>query len=241
MSSIKRLIKKLYIKFKLATTKLPAVVLMLHSINAKENEKTEVNISRNKFIDLLDTIEKFEHLDAVVGVTGSGIALTFDDGRSDIYDEVYPLLKERQIPFTIFVTYNLLDEKGYLTKEQLLELAEDELVTIGSHCMNHAVLAKHIADMQYGELVGSKKALEELLHRPVEHLAYPFGQYNQDTIKVIKENDAYKYAYVAGGCFVSKNNAFRYRLDRMNISNLYYAENIKLLKSVKQKLHYICV
>lgn len=232
---MKKLIKKLYYKFKIVTTSKPSAVLMLHSINAKEWDATKVNLSRGKFIELIDVVERFEHIETVVKGTPASVALSFDDGRSDIYSEIYPCLKERRIPFTIFITYNLLDTDGYLTRKQLLELADDELVTIGSHCMNHVPLAQQTEEVQYIEIIESKKMLEELLQKPVEYMAYPYGQHNQDTFKIIKENDAYKYAFRAGGLFLEKKEKSRYTLARMNMSNRYYDQNLNILKDMKKR------
>ena len=109
---MKKTIKRLYLNAKLAMTKSPSVVLMLHSINAKNCDNTGVNLSSSRFRKLIETITYFDHIGNAVEDTNSGIALSFDDGRSDIYDEIYPYLKKKQIPFTIFITYNLLDTDG---------------------------------------------------------------------------------------------------------------------------------
>ena len=233
---MKQLIKKLYYKFRVVTTNKASVVLMLHSINAKNSDTGKVNLSRDRFTELMDVVNQFEHIGDVVIKGASGVALSFDDGRSDIYSDIYPYLKSRQIPFTIFVTYNLLDTAGYLTKQQLIELADDELVTIGSHCMNHVPLAQQAKEVQYTEIIESKKMLEELLQKPVEYMAYPYGQHNEDTFKIIKDNDAYKYAFRAGGLFLEKKEKSRYALARMNMSNRYYEQNINILKDMKKRM-----
>ena len=113
-------------------------------------------------------------------------------------------------------------------------LKKDKLVTIGSHCLNHVVLAEQPTETQYQEIVESKRRLEKLVGTPVEYIAYPYGQYNQETIKIIKDNNIYRYGFTAGGYFFGKNKENRYALDRMNISNKYYADNFDLLKSIQK-------
>ena len=59
--------------------------------------------------------------------------------------------------------------------EQLARMAEDSLVTIGSHTVSHPVLCKMSEEAATAEMRASKQILEKRLGRPVLHFAYPFG------------------------------------------------------------------
>ena len=62
-----------------------------------------------------------------------------------------------------------------LTWEQITELSNDPLCTIGSHTMSHRRLTiSDIASLQY-ELGESKNRLEQHIGKPVTHLSYPYG------------------------------------------------------------------
>lgn len=62
-----------------------------------------------------------------------------------------------------------------LTWEQITELSNDPLCTIGSHTMTHCRLTiTDIASLQF-ELGESKKLLEQHIGKPVTHLSYPYG------------------------------------------------------------------
>lgn len=122
----------------------------------------------------------------------NSLVLTFDDGYEDFYTNVFPLLKKYKVKATIYIIINALDKPGYLTKDQLKELAQSKYVEIGSHTFNHLdlmTLNKRKADY---EIVKSKFILEELIGRSILSFCYPFGHYNKDDVKL-----AIKAGYLA--------------------------------------------
>lgn len=152
--------------------------------------------------------------DAVKKKTKHKIAITFDDGLEDVYTVAYPLLKEANIPFTIFVVTNFLDQEGYITTAQLLEMSRDPLVTIGSHGTTHAVFPKLTREEKMLELGASKSCLETILQRPIDFFAYSHGQYDKETLKCIKD---YKFAFTVRGIPLNKMSFNRYALPRFNV------------------------
>lgn len=84
-------------------------------------------------------------------------AITFDDGLEDVYTIAYPYLAQKGIPFTAFVLSGKIGQPGYLTKEQLLEMAANPLVTIGLHGVDHTKLSEVDEETQRREVEGSKK------------------------------------------------------------------------------------
>lgn len=81
--------------------------------------------------------------------------------------------------------YNL--ERSSMTVDQLQELDKHELVTLGAHTVTHPILKQCTPDQQSFELAASKKTLEAWLGRPVNHLAYPNGDYNEHTLALAKK------------------------------------------------------
>lgn len=69
-----------------------------------------------------------------------------------------------------------LDAPGTaMSVEQLRALAEDPLVTVGSHTVHHLRLASLAQHVQHAEVVCDKEALEGVLGKPVELYSYPYG------------------------------------------------------------------
>ena len=68
----------------------------------------------------------------------------------------------------------LLDQHA-LTPRQVRDMAQDPLVTIGSHAVSHRPLSLLSDTAVADELAASRQRLESLTGKGVRHLAYPFG------------------------------------------------------------------
>lgn len=128
-------------------------------------------------------------------------ALTIDDVPENFYLNAYPMLKNMGIPFTLFVNVSLLDKEGFISKEQLLEMSQCEFCTIGSHGVNHGEFTLLNKKQALQDLQDSKHILEQIIGKPVELYAYPYGSYyacgyrNKHLAR-----DVYKYAFGTVAC-----------------------------------------
>jgi peptidoglycan/xylan/chitin deacetylase (PgdA/CDA1 family) len=59
--------------------------------------------------------------------------------------------------------------------DELKAFAADPLVTIGAHTITHSNLAKQSEEIALRELATSRADIEAAIGRPVQHLAYPYG------------------------------------------------------------------
>ena len=143
------------------------------------------------------------------------VCVTLDDGYADNYDVAYPIFRKYSIPFCIYVCEKMVsgerkedDVENYrmLTTEQIRLLDKDSLCTIGSHTRSHVRLASHPAARQMEEIAGCKEWLEALLGHEVEDFAYPYGDYNSDTVKILCQTGI-KRAVAAWGGPVRRNTA----------------------------------
>ncbi|MEV6975227.1 polysaccharide deacetylase family protein [Kitasatospora sp. NPDC093806] len=112
--------------------------------------------------------------------------LTFDDGFADFYWTVAPILAERELPATLFVTTGAVTTPGHQGEGSLLPPAEmlnwrqvagldGYGVEIGGHSHTHPQLDT-VSERRLGaELDGCKRRLEEVLGHPVTAFAYPHG------------------------------------------------------------------
>lgn len=76
--------------------------------------------------------------------------------------------------------HNIVDWKSKVTElamtwEQIKEISNDSLATIGAHTINHFALADLSKDQLIHEVIGSKEIIESRINKPVEHFCYPFG------------------------------------------------------------------
>lgn len=161
------------------------VVLYYHAVPA---------IHRERFARQMDLLLRLARPvasahSAPLGPGAHYAAVTFDDGFASVLENAAPELRQRQIPWTMFVPSACLGQRpGWLrnahsaaradrvmTANELRSLAEDPLVTIGSHTTVHANLLEVGLPQAAAELANSKADLEKLLGRPVTEFSYPFG------------------------------------------------------------------
>lgn len=62
-----------------------------------------------------------------------------------------------------------------LSWDELRALADEPLVTIGAHSASHCNLAKQSEEDALREMAESRARIEAALQRPVQHMAYPYG------------------------------------------------------------------
>lgn len=63
---------------------------------------------------------------------------------------------------------------------QLKEISENPLCTLGAHTVTHPDLTKLNLDELKKEIVDSKLRIENMIQKPVNHFAYPFGRFNNE-------------------------------------------------------------
>jgi len=113
------------------------------------------------------------------------VVLSFDDGDISVYTNAFPIMKEFGFTGVNYIVANYVDMEGYMTVDQLKELAAAGWET-GSHSMTHADLTR--SRRPDWEVVQSRHTLEEMLGVPVETFAYPYGQKNAGAVGLVKDN-----------------------------------------------------
>ena len=114
-------------------------------------------------------------LDQTAGLPPKPVMLTFDDGYADAYSVVLPLLKSYGMTGTFFVTVNLVDRPGYITRDQVKALA-DAGMDVESHAMDHVSMIKPLNDQIY-QMCRARDFLSLWTGTDVRHFAYPSGDY----------------------------------------------------------------
>jgi peptidoglycan/xylan/chitin deacetylase (PgdA/CDA1 family) len=78
-------------------------------------------------------------------------------------------------------------EEVAMSGSQLKEMYSNPLFTFGIHTLTHPALASHSHAIQEQEISDCKKALEQMSGLNINTLAYPYGNYNDVTLKVATE------------------------------------------------------
>jgi peptidoglycan/xylan/chitin deacetylase (PgdA/CDA1 family) len=75
---------------------------------------------------------------------------------------------------------------SYLNWDQVRLLDRSGLITIGGHTLDHPELTTlSIADQEH-EIIDSKQQIEAELGHPIYDFAYPYGNYDDDTINIVR-------------------------------------------------------
>ena len=121
-----------------------------------------------------------------------------DEARKELYEELLRDMKvmrseSREMKISeleeIFQADGPRESHRAMTFEELKKMNQSDSVIIGAHTHLHPSLAAQTYKDQYKEISTSKKILEELLKKKIDHFSYPFGgavNYNQDTIEIVK-------------------------------------------------------
>jgi peptidoglycan/xylan/chitin deacetylase (PgdA/CDA1 family) len=129
-------------------------------------------------------------------MAASAVAITFDDGTADFYDRAWPVLRERGLPATLYVTSGLVGgrhEGTPMLSWQRLEELRDSGLEIGAHSHEHIALDLVPLERAARELVNSKLVLEDRLQVEISGFAYPFG-YHTAAVKALAARAGYRSA-----------------------------------------------
>ena len=74
------------------------------------------------------------------------VLLTIDDGLMSFYKNAWPILREKKIPFILFVNTENVGTFNYMNWEQILELHNSDFVEIGNHSHSHEYLVDENAE-----------------------------------------------------------------------------------------------
>ena len=171
------------------------------------------------------------------------VALTFDDGYESFYTKIYPILKKYNASASYYIITSLIDKSNHLTKSQLKELAESELVELGVHShyvhkLGREGIQKLYNDENtkwdaYEDYKKSITVLEEVIGKKVTSIAYPNGIYNDDIDWILKNELGIEVTISTNfGCIKSYDKPF----NRINRDLNYTSEGfLDMINNVFQK------
>ena len=119
------------------------------------------------------------------------VVLTFDDGFENFYEQAYPVLRRYGLTATIFLVTDYCGKDNFwpgqpahvarrplLSWAQVKEMSEAGM-SFGAHSRTHPDLTRLSSGDAEWEIAASKRAIEQILDRPVESFAYPYGAYDE--------------------------------------------------------------
>lgn len=161
------------------------------------------------------------------------IVITVDDGYSDFYYNAFPVLKKLDIKATVFVLSRgaQMQPPGfYMSDDQIKELSQSPLITVACHTLDHTDLKDKPEDLQRDEIFTCRDQLEKLIGKPVRHFAYPYGDFDTTTLKLVQEAGFETASSTIGGATQSLENI--YTLRRIHVGNYGGQELLTILEKI---------
>jgi len=115
------------------------------------------------------------------------VLLTIDDGLSSFYENAWPILRERKIPFILFVNTREVGAFNYMNWEQIIELHESNYVEIGNHSHSHEYLVDMSPSQIKDDIEKSIEIFNKKLGTNSKFFSYPFGEYSLKFKNIIKD------------------------------------------------------
>lgn len=197
------------------------IIYMFHSIHDGETNPKEFKTNKESFeLFLKKELQQRQALSLnqiIDGKSKGAFTITFDDVFENVYTNAYPILKRYRIPFTLFVSTGLLNQQGYMTSNELRELSQDALCTVGAHTVNHVRL--RTTNKAFEEIDTSKKELEKMVGNEVEFFAYPYGSIfacSRKNIVQVKKAGFLAAFSTMKGCVPLEFDNYRFFLPRNN-------------------------
>ena len=220
-------------------TKVGVTTLMYHRFD--EDKYPSTNIKKEIFLEHLNianslgiefiNLKKFEEI-MKSNIDKNYLLLTIDDAFGSFYKNAWPVLKEKKIPFILFVSTREVGNFGYMTWDQIKKVEKYSFVTIGNHSHTHEYLIDLNNDEIKSDLERSIKIFKEKIGYSPKIFSYPFGEYSTDFKKIVFDLN-FNYAFGQHSGVIDRTKDFL-ELPRFPINEKY--GKIKRFKSLLKTL-----
>mgnify|MGYP001490218297 FL=1 len=189
------------------------------SIRMKQFKSHIAELKRKRYniLPITEIVQKINDRKKLPDFT---VGISIDDAYSSVYEKAWPLLREAKIPFTLFISTDVVDRQatGYMSWDQIREL-KSAGVTIGSQTKSHKHLPLiSIEDVKQEIDKANFRISREIGSRP-DLFAYPYGEYNSSVRQLIKDR-GFKAAFTQSSGALN-NSSDKFALPRFALNERY--------------------
>jgi peptidoglycan/xylan/chitin deacetylase (PgdA/CDA1 family) len=142
-----------------------------------------------KVVPLEKILEKLSNKEEI---PSNWVALTIDDAYKSFYQYGYPIFKQYNYPFSLFVYVEATNRRygDFMTWEELKKVTD--LGTLGLHSYSH----RRVQNLTTHELMADTKEAYRLFTENLgikpEIYAYPYGEYTDEAKNILKKSFDFK-------------------------------------------------
>lgn len=178
--------------------------------------------------------------------SGKVVAITFDDGYLDTFEQALPVLNTFGFSATCYFVsgrtgqYNDWDAAELNVQKQLMNETQIKAwsaagMEVGAHSRTHPRLTKCTDEELQIELAGSKEDLEALIGAPVTQFCYPYGDLDDRVANAALSTGYSAATTVNRGRASPGDDLMRLRRILVSGSNMLYLFMLKLLTRYEDK------
>ena len=149
-------------------------VYMFHKVN---DDNDTYSIKTSNFMNCINWLlanKKIVDIDTLVKEKDkNNVVITFDDAFENVYKNAYPFLKEKNVPFYIFINNEFVNQKDFLDEKMINEMLTDSNCILGSHGIKHRLYRFEKEANSF--IKESKEELEKMFNREIDTFAFPYG------------------------------------------------------------------
>lgn len=227
-------------------------ILMYHKVHINRRDYLTVDVPQlreqllflKKNYHFIKLSELTDHLQNGTALPENAVLVTFDDGYKSNYELAYPVFKELNIPFTVFLVSEFIGKKqlydgdlqDFMSAEQLSEM--QDMAEYGLHSTSHQDLMNLPENLWHSEIRKCIATLEAMPFPVQKCWAYTYGNFPRNNDELIEKLNQ---AFVSNGVVC----AFRIgnRINKLPIAKPYYIQRIdiqghKSMLSFRQKVRF---
>jgi peptidoglycan/xylan/chitin deacetylase (PgdA/CDA1 family) len=135
----------------------------------------------------------------------NAVAITFDDGYTNILENAHPILQDFDFPYTIFINpQSISSQSDQLTWDEVISM--QPLADFANHTLDHIHLLERInneTEAQWlnrvmNNILQAELILKQKLGYSHRWLAYPFGEFNQALQSALLDADFIGFGQQSG-------------------------------------------
>lgn len=193
-------------------------ILIYHQVGSGRSHEMNLTVTAfRRQLDWLQTHGEILRLEDAIERRGDSdshglFVLTFDDGYRDVFVNAFPILEQRRIPFTLYITSGPIEKPEHfsswpgepLTWDDIRSMIGSGLVTIGAHTHTHPDMRQLAEKAVSEELDRSNHLISDRTGVFPKHFTYPKGWWARQAHQAVR--DRYLTATLGGGDSITESS-----------------------------------